>query len=499
MAHLIKSLIVLLGITTSVLAQATAPAAPKNLRLKSNLATPTLVQHVATGMDRNPLGTLNITLPNPVRAGNCLILGVQYNSALSSSVTSVNDNLGNIWAAGPKSSNASFQNQNLFYALNAKAGITSITITISNLSSQESSAQAVFSEFYNVALISAADGSSSNSASASPGAITTASAGDLIYHWGINGSAINTNGGNYNSTTPIVAGSNFSLLSADLQVGSCDQYWVQPSAGSTGAISFTYSGGDTWQSVAIALKSQSAGTPPPSGIYIAHVQHTLISSRPQSRTTVSIMQFPSMGNLLVGSFDSGSVTVNSMSDSAGNSWRSAALNLGPGSPPPGAVISQMLYAQNATTSNTLHGITVKESGPTTADEILVLYDVVNAAASAFDVAASNQGTQNVAGNVQLLSITPTTSNGLVFCGDSHDYGSNTGLTGTGYIFDCAWNNLNHNTNPGTPTSTMDEDNCKGHFFNPTAGVVTFNTAHNLPSDVVGRWSAVAAAFKGGGP
>ena len=65
----------------------------------------------------------------------------------------------------------------------------------------------------------------------------------------------------------------------------------------------------------------------------------------------------------------------------------------------------MLYAQNATTSNTLHGITVKESGPTTADEILVL----------------------------------------------------------------------------------------------TAGVVTFNTTHNLPSDVVGRWSAVAAAFKGGGP
>jgi len=138
MAHLFKSLIVLVGITTSFLAQATPPAAPKNLRLISNLATPTLVQHVATGMDRNKLNTLNITLPNPVGAGNCLILGVQYNSASSSAVTSVNDNLGNTWAAGPKSSNASFQNQNLFYALNAKAGITSITITISKLSSQES-------------------------------------------------------------------------------------------------------------------------------------------------------------------------------------------------------------------------------------------------------------------------------------------------------------------------------------------------------------------------
>src|SRR5689334_18689710 len=41
-------------------------------------ATPTLVQHVATGMDRYPINTLTIQLPNPARAGNCMILGVQF-------------------------------------------------------------------------------------------------------------------------------------------------------------------------------------------------------------------------------------------------------------------------------------------------------------------------------------------------------------------------------------------------------------------------------------
>src|SRR5690349_9453264 len=42
-------------------------------------AVPTLVQHVATGMDRYPINTLTLQLPNQARAGNCLILGVQFN------------------------------------------------------------------------------------------------------------------------------------------------------------------------------------------------------------------------------------------------------------------------------------------------------------------------------------------------------------------------------------------------------------------------------------
>ena len=86
-----------------------------------NVGVPTLVQHVATGMDRYPISTLTIQLPNPVRAGNCLILGVQFNSA--GSVYSVTDDKGNNWIAGPTTTNTSFSKRmNLYYVLNASSG-----------------------------------------------------------------------------------------------------------------------------------------------------------------------------------------------------------------------------------------------------------------------------------------------------------------------------------------------------------------------------------------
>src|SRR5208283_2964465 len=91
--------------------------------------------------------------------------------------------------------------------------------------------QAVASEFYNVAQLSAADGSSGSATSRTAGSITTTTAGDLIYHWGVDFSDTNANGGAYNGSG-ITAGSGFTLLSADLQVGSADQYQVQASAGS---------------------------------------------------------------------------------------------------------------------------------------------------------------------------------------------------------------------------------------------------------------------------
>ncbi|MFY9985977.1 MAG: hypothetical protein WAK31_14530, partial [Chthoniobacterales bacterium] len=67
--------------------------------LHAQPAVPTLVQHVATGMDRWPATTLAINLPNPVGGGNALILGVQFNSV--GSIASVSDNQGNTWVAGP--------------------------------------------------------------------------------------------------------------------------------------------------------------------------------------------------------------------------------------------------------------------------------------------------------------------------------------------------------------------------------------------------------------
>ena len=290
--------------------------------------TPTLVQHVATGMDRWPVTNLRIPLPNPTGSGNALILGIQFHS--SGSISSVTDDKSNRWVAGPTVANSSAsQSMSLYYALNVKGGTQNITVTFSGLGSTNGYPQAVISEFYNVAQVSAVDGSSGSATARAAGSITTTTAGDLIYHWGVDFSDTNADGGAYNGSG-ITAGSGFTLLSADLQVGSADQYEVQSSAGSINP-TFSATGSATWGSLALALKSANAGTPPPSGIRIVHIQHTLLNSvRAQGRPNPVVMQFPSSGNLLVGLYNSADCLISGISDSGHNTWVSAGSTMGGG-------------------------------------------------------------------------------------------------------------------------------------------------------------------------
>jgi hypothetical protein len=286
-------------------------------------------------------------------ANNCLILGVQFNSV--GSVASVTDDKGNNWIAGPTTTNVGFSKRmNLYYALNAIAETQTITIHFSGLSATPGFPQVVVSEFYNVVNSNAFDGSSASYTSRSAGPITTTAPGDLIYEWGASLSSSNINGGAYNGTS-ITAGAGFTLLSADLQVGSSDQYQIQPTA-RTITPTFSATGSATWGSVAITLKSATAGTVPPPGIRIIHLQHTLLQSvRAQNRTEPIVMQFPSNGNLLVGSFNGAGPLINSLSDASGNTWSTPEIckTVGGG----GNTSAQIVYAANATTSSTLSGIT----------------------------------------------------------------------------------------------------------------------------------------------
>jgi hypothetical protein len=454
--------------------------------------TPTLVQHVATGMDQNPVGTLKITLPNSTGAGNALLLGVQFNS--SGSISSIADNGGNTWVAGPTATNTSTgHTMRLYYALNVAGGTQTITVTFSGLGSVGGFPQAVVSEFYNVAQVSAADGSSSSSTSRTAGTITTAASGDLIYHWAADFSDTNSNGGAYNGSS-IAAGAGFTLLSADLQVGSADQYQVQSSAGSINP-TLTATGSATWGSVALALKSASAGTPPPSGIRIVHIQHTLLAEgKYQGRSTPAVMQFPSSGNLLVGLFNSPDYLITKVSDSASNTWVSAGSVAGSGA----STVAQIVYAANASTSPTLSSINVTLGGSTTGGVMFDLYDVTGAATSPFDQATTAEGDQTSNGNLTTPSLTPSTANGLVFNDTAIDFHTLNGIVGSGYILDSVVNSLDNDaagTN-GTLNSNMDEDNGTAHIYNTSTGAVTFvYTATNTgtPAGVL-LWGSITAAF-----
>jgi Concanavalin A-like lectin/glucanases superfamily len=208
---------------------------------------------------------------------------------------------------------------NLYYVLNATAETQTIKVNFSGLSNRNAYPQAVVSEFYNVATSNAFDGSAASATSRTAGTITTTAAGDLTYEWGASLSSSNINGGAFNGTS-ITGGTGFTLLSADLQVGSGDQYQIQPSAGSV-TPTFSASGSAIWGSVAIALKSATAGTAPPSGIRIVHLQHTLLQAvRAQNRPDPIVMQFPSSGNLLVGLYNAASPHITRVTDSRGNTW-----------------------------------------------------------------------------------------------------------------------------------------------------------------------------------
>ena len=458
---------------------------------------PTLVQHVATGMDRYPVNTLTIRLPNPAGMGNCLILGVQFNS--TGSVASVTDDMGNNWIAGPTTTNGSFSKRmNLYYVLNAVDGTQTITVHFSALTTTPGFPQAVVSEFYNVATSNAFDGSSASSTSRTAGPITTTAPGDLIYEWGASLSSSNINGGAYNGTS-ITAGTGFTLLSADLQVGSSDQYHIQPTAGPI-TPTFSASGSATWGSVAIALKSATAGTAPPLGIRIIHLQHTLLQSvRAQNRVQPIVMQFPSSGNLLVGLFNGAGPIATGVTDALGNTWSlpASATTTGGGQ----ATSAQIVYAANAVTSPTLSGITVTLSEVGTGDDMFNLYDITGAATSPFDLGTTNLGNQTSNGPLTTGIITPTTSNGIVLHVNSIDFHTEASMSSpAGGTFDTIVNDLNDDDpgRGGTEVSTLDMDNAYAHFYNPTTSRVSFTfTATFTPGGTQGvlLWGGATAAFK----
>jgi hypothetical protein len=378
----------------------------------------------------------------------------------------------------------------LLHALNVSAGAQVVTVTFNGISGVNAyvSTQGVLSEFYHVAPTAALDGSSFSPTSQTPGPIVTTRPGDLIYHWGAAVSANTPYGGGYNGRS-ITSGLGFTLLSADLQVGSCDQYEVQGSAGSVNP-SFTPSGSATWGSVAIALKSSASGTAPGNGMRIVHVQHTLVGSLTTGSTSTPIpLQFPSSGNLLVGLWNGPSAYITKTVDGNGNLW-----SLPPAALETSVFAAQVIYAANANTGPNLGNLVLTLSGGNqTFQAMLVLYDVANASSAPFDNATVASGYQSAAGSFSSSQITPSMSNGIVFCTTPITFGT---IQSSNYISDAVVNTQDNDTpGSGTQNSSLDEDNGYAHVYNASTSPITFTWGLTSTSPAALYWGSAAAAFK----
>jgi hypothetical protein len=399
---------------------------------------PTLVQHVSSTMNPPTDGTTGnnykFTLPNPVMAGNCLVLGISYVRSATRTVR-VTDSNANAWRTVPEVSTTDGINltSSIFVLPNAIAGVTSITVTFD---APILTFQYTVSEFNDVDPVSPVSGGSGGLSTA-PNLATPAftpannngNGGNLIWSY-----FIDNEFGTDNGTRKFAPATPFTLLDADIGwtfVGlpHASQYFVQATAGPIApAMTATMSpGNDGYNGLAVALRAGFAGSPAPAtGIRVQRVSHFTNSVPP----TTWNFQFPTKGNLIVGVVaQSDIIDITSITDSKSNTY----VRYEPETDEP-----QIWYAVNATPDPNLR-ITVTSAGVPVNSSFL-WYDISGAASSPPDAIAHLTG-----GGIDFRNnriddaplITPP-SLGLTIAAISFGTGPATGLTTgspPGAIFD----------------------------------------------------------------
>jgi hypothetical protein len=373
------------------------------------------------------------TLPNAVLAGNALLIPASWPN--SSAAPTISDNVNGTWPAviGTVSGGSGKLNSGFFLLPNAKAGVTTITVTFSGT---------VIPFQWNIIELSNVTGSNGSVGTANvagpslaTGSFTpgnnNAAGGNLIVSYFANSITSATTGPN-----PWTAGTGQTLLEADM-TGYFQGASSQPayshatqsllqttSAAINPAIAATGDTSSTYNCLAIALTVGTAGSnPSTSGLRVVKVINQSIYNA--SATTLK-MQIPWTGNLrFVGVLTGQSVTWGSITNSDGYTW----VNKAPGSPN-----DVWAYAQNAV-ANTNATITF---GPVTWDSYpnhsFTFLDIANAPAAAYDNFTSAVGSGF--GITGVPAITPNASSGLTIAAVALYTGPGTGVTApTGAIFD----------------------------------------------------------------
>jgi hypothetical protein len=445
---------------------------------RAHAAVPTFAGNHVSGSSTqgNTVSSYALRLPNLTQTGNCIIVAFQYSVSAGIAAT-VSDDMGNTYST-PISNSDARQVVNLSLALNVAAGTQKITIAFSG--GIPAYVTGMASEFYNVATSNAIDGSSGQSSTGtavSAGSITPTTAGDLIYQYAVEDSSSG-------SVTSWTQGSSpWTLLSADILDGTVAQYQVQPSTTSINP-TLTMAPSQNFNSVAIALKSASAGNAPPGGIRVLRVQHNSISANAPNPLR---LQFPCTGNLIVVAWiGEPGHDITAIADGNGNSYAAtgAAFEFGLSGD------NQIYYAANATTSTMMTGPNLTTIGSEVAGSNAVLFDVADAATttSPFDsttglVTAS--GDQTGSGPVTAVSIVPSTANGLVITSIAVDSNTIDGVS--------PGNFLSAVPSPVVTDNPVDQNNGWALAYNTNTSAETF--VWGTVGGAVSNWASIAVAFK----
>jgi hypothetical protein len=456
----------------------------------SRAQTPTLIQHVSgSGTLRESVssgGSYNIPLPNATLAGNALICSFQLDGT-GPPALSVTDDKSNTWTLGASVTDTTHNTISaIYYALNVAPGTTVVHVNVTGHASDFVSA--MVSEFNNVAAAGALDGSSRSFAtgtSISSGSFTTSTPGDLIYQY--------ASGDSGSGTSWSQGSAPWNLLSADYSGSQAAQYQVQASAGAINP-TLAISPSTGWGSVAIALKSASAGTVLPAGIRVLRLVH--FNTREETSGVVKF-QFPTLsGNLIVMAFSSGAYYPTSMTDSKNNTYTYA-----------GGVLTsdpcvKIFYAASASGDPALL-VTANMTGnvPTGAGGTFFAYEIAGADPNPLDTGfgtagfAGANGYQDeflASGPVPTFTATPSGLNELVIV-----VGSMAADTATGWLSPNGAQQIPTTFTGELNPTNSDENNPAGLFYNgANKSAETWTFTHDTSNHPgVGAWAVGGAAFK----
>ncbi len=399
-------------------------------------------------------------------AGNLMTLRIT--APHGSTISSITDNLSDSYTLGVSvDSGSGGWVTAMYYLAGAPAGITMITVTYS---SSVADWHGAVMEYSGVATSSPVDGTCSNHSTtiACSTAITTTGTNDLVV-----ASMIGLSGGMIwgNTMNTVSPGGSFFFDAADTQCSDADEEYVQPSAGSV-TPSFTVTGNsESFNIVGMAFKAANAGTVP-TGMYILHQQHVQINGPASSET----IYFVSSGNLLVADTDIGQATSNvTISGCSPSNSFAGQTN--------GSLYPQYFYlTSTANFSTNLHcTVSTTQQGQ---HGILVIYDIVGAAASPFNaLGPGGSGTGTTITN----TVTPTATPGIVFASENTGQGPATAV-GIGFIFD------NTTYTGESDGGQMNNGDGWQHYFYTSASKLTFTWTQGNSSSYM---QAGAIAFMAG--
>jgi hypothetical protein len=433
-------------------------------------------------------GYTQIYLPRTAGTNNAIIVGATGSPGDTVTVTDDQGDTFYLGAYNEDTTNA--QTIQLFYAVGVNGSSRQIQVHHSASDSWFAPLAFVCTNVATATALDVSTGHFASSNTVTAGSVTPNYSGDLWVQmfW---------NDYSTGAQSTISAGSQTNITWALAQTDRSESIGTQWGVySSTSALNPTMSTTGTagFNSVAIALKSSSAGTSFPSGIQPTAMKTFWISSSGQNQGSLPrTEQFPcsaSNDGIIVQWLGGSGDTLTSVTDSNSNSYSStgsAVCASGAGG------CSSTYYAQNATVGP---GQSLTLNGTAGVDSAKLFCVSGGSTTSFFDKTATATGDQTTAGNLTGVSITPSTANGLVVSDLSISDNTQAGLTApSGVLFvGCLWSV--QSVNP----QGCDENNGWSVFSNPGSSSYTFTWSPRsaFPSTAAGPWVNRADAFEAAG-